>query len=136
MRLYAYAGRFLWEFRTVGMDDVNKEIIRNLAANDMGGFVDALFVARDGSVTEGTYCRIQNLVSDIEDHVTTHGALISVLISQVGKPVSGDAIRAGEQWYRVNLRRPGTDTSLVAVECQLLDFDELNQDQQAALSAL
>lgn len=118
------------------MDDIDREIIEGLAAEGMGAFTDALFVKRDGTVIEGVYCHVQDLSSDLDEHVVDHGALISPLISQVEKPMPGDAILAGGQWYRCNRRRPGTDTSLAPTECQLLDFDELNQAQQDAVNAL
>lgn len=118
------------------MDDVDREIIESLAAEGMGAFVDALFVRRDGTVIQDVYCHVEDLASELEEHLVDHGALISPLVSQVGKPMIGDAINAGGQWYLCNKRRPGTDTSLTRVECQLLDFDELNQAQQDAVNAL
>lgn len=120
----------------MSQDDHDKAIIEALADEGMGAFTDALFVKRDGTVIEGVYCHVEDLTSEIDEHVNDHGAMISPLISQVGKPMSGDAIQAGGQWYRCNRRRPGTDTSLAPTECQLLDFDDLNQDQQDAVNAL
>jgi len=83
------------------------------------GVEESRFVPGSGAVVDPALVIVDDLIdeTEFETKVIESGAVITALISEVGKPVRGDVFYVSGNSWKVNKRIPSTDQEVVILHC-------------------